>query len=83
MEAYTLPLPRDGLLAGLDSTDVSLKAGLNVLVYKVVRTVADWEGSSEVWRDAISFADRGGNPIQGLQVTLNPEVGGASSGRNP
>ena len=83
VEAYTLPLPRDGLLAGLDSTDVSLKAGLNVLVYKVVRTVADWEGSSEVWRDAISFADRGGNPIQGQQVTLNPEVGGASSGRNP
>jgi hypothetical protein len=45
---------------------VELKAGLNVLVFKVVNEILDWQGS-------IRFTDVRGNPVKGIQVTLDPE----------
>jgi hypothetical protein len=46
--------------------DITLNAGLNVLVFKVVNDYADWRG-------AIRFTDAQGNPAKGIRVTLNPE----------
>ena len=45
--------------------DVALNAGLNVLVFKVVNEIADWQGS-------IRFTDAEGNPVKGIKVTLTP-----------
>jgi WD40 repeat protein/class 3 adenylate cyclase/tRNA A-37 threonylcarbamoyl transferase component Bud32 len=45
---------------------VSLKAGLNVLVFKVVNEHGPWGGS-------IRFTDAQGNPVQDIRVTLDPE----------
>jgi hypothetical protein len=47
-------------MAGLD-----LKAGLHVLVFKVVNETLDWQGS-------IRFTDAAGNPVRGMTVTLAP-----------
>ena len=47
--------------------NVNLNAGLNVLVFKVVNEEAGWLG-------AIRFVDAQGNPVQGVQVTLDPEA---------
>jgi hypothetical protein len=47
--------------------DISLEAGLNVLVFKVVNEFVDWKGS-------IRFTDAQGNPVKGIHVTLNPEA---------
>jgi len=46
-------------------TGVELKAGLNVLVFKVVNETGDWQGS-------IRFADGAGQPVKGIRVTLTP-----------
>jgi WD40 repeat protein/serine/threonine protein kinase len=46
--------------------DLALNAGLNVLVFKVVNELRDWQGS-------IRFTDAQGNPVKGVQVTLDPE----------
>ena len=46
---------------------VELKAGLNVLVFKVVNERFGWEGS-------IRFTDAQGNPVKGIKVTLAPEA---------
>jgi hypothetical protein len=45
--------------------NVSLNAGLNVLVFKVVNEEGGWQG-------AIRFVNAQGNPVQGLEVTLDP-----------
>ena len=42
----------------------SLKAGLNVLVFKVINGDGGWQGS-------IRFSDRDGNPVKGITVTLD------------
>jgi hypothetical protein len=44
---------------------VELKAGLNVLVFKVVNGQAYWQGS-------IRFTDAAGQPLKGIRVTLTP-----------
>ena len=44
---------------------VELKAGLNVLVFKVVNLNGPWLGS--VW-----FSDAAGRPVKGITVTLDP-----------
>lgn len=44
---------------------VGLKAGLNVLVFKVVKGVEGWRGS--LW-----LADAAGQPVKGIRVTLTP-----------
>jgi eukaryotic-like serine/threonine-protein kinase len=46
-------------------TGVSLKAGLNGLVFKVVNETGDWLGS-------IRFTDAAGQPLKGIRVTLDP-----------
>ena len=42
---------------------VALKAGLNVLVFKVVNGLGGWAGS-------VRFVDAAGKPVPGLRVTL-------------
>jgi hypothetical protein len=44
---------------------ITIIEGLNVLVFKVVNEIADWEGS-------IRFTDAQGNPVTGIKVTLTP-----------
>jgi predicted glycosyltransferase len=45
--------------------NVELKAGTNILVFKVVNETADWRGS-------LRLSDTEGRPVKGLQVTLTP-----------
>jgi len=47
--------------------DLTLNAGLNVLVFKVVNETRDWKGS-------IRFTDAQGNPVKGIRVTLDPDA---------
>ena len=57
-----------GLVADQDMVkDLTLNAGLNVLVFKVVNELGPWQGS-------IRFTDAQGNPLKGIHVTLNPEA---------
>jgi WD40 repeat protein/serine/threonine protein kinase len=44
--------------------DISLKAGLNVLVFKVVN-------ERDAWRGSIRFTDDAANPVQGIKVVLS------------
>jgi hypothetical protein len=48
-------------------TGIELKAGLNVLVFKIVNTIQDWRGS-------IQFTDAQGEPVRGIRVTLDPDA---------
>jgi hypothetical protein len=48
-------------------TGVELKAGVNVLVFKVLLG-----GRNGGRHAAIHFTDAAGNPVKGLQVTLQP-----------
>jgi hypothetical protein len=58
-----------GLVADQDMvTDLTLNAGLNVLVFKVVNELGPWQGS-------IRFTDAQGNPVKGIHTTLNPNAG--------
>ena len=57
-----------GFVADQDRVpDIALKAGLNVLVFKVVNTVSLWQGS-------IRFTDAQGYPVKGIKVTLDPDA---------
>jgi hypothetical protein len=59
-----------GRVYGADQDVVAgmeLKAGTNVLVFKVVNEVDKWLGS-------VRFADADGNPLKGIRVTLDPEA---------
>ena len=44
-----------------------LKAGVNVLVFKVVNETGEWKGS-------IRFSDTSGQPLKGIRITLDPEA---------
>jgi WD40 repeat protein len=46
--------------------DIVLKAGVNVLVFKVVNETLGWKGG-------ILFADVQGNPVTGIKAMLDPE----------
>ena len=46
---------------------LDLKAGVNVLVFKVVNQVTGWEGS-------VRLTDPDGNPLKGIQVALDPDA---------
>ena len=55
-----------GFVADQDTVpDITLNAGLNVLVFKVVNEIGDWQGS-------IRFTDAQGNPVKGIKVTPPP-----------
>ncbi|HXP63310.1 MAG TPA: hypothetical protein VN829_22605, partial [Dongiaceae bacterium] len=65
-QVYRFPFPR-GFLPEQDAvSDITLNAGLNVLVFKVVNEDAGWTG-------AIRFTDAQGDPVKGISVTLDPE----------
>jgi hypothetical protein len=64
-QIYTYAAGR-GFVADQDAvTDVTLNAGSNVVVFKVVNEFADWKGS-------LRFTDAQGNPLKGIHVTLSP-----------
>jgi hypothetical protein len=42
-----------------------LKAGVNVLVFKVVNETVNWQGS-------VRFTDAAGQPVKGIRVTFTP-----------
>lgn len=46
---------------------IRLNQGLNILVFKVVNEWMDWQG-------AVRLADKDGNPVKGIKVTLDPEA---------
>ena len=46
---------------------VELRAGLNVLAFKVVNEVLAWQGS-------VRFTDATGQPLKGIRVMLDPEA---------
>jgi len=52
--------PERNMVAGIE-----LKAGLNVLVFKVVNEREGWVGS-------VRISDAAGQPVKGLRVTLDP-----------
>jgi hypothetical protein len=45
---------------------IELRAGLNVLVFKVVNEIKDWQGS-------VRFTDAAGQSLKGIRVMLNPD----------
>jgi hypothetical protein len=53
--------------------DITLKAGLNTLVFKAIQE--NW-GSSEnsTWKGSIRFTDSAGNPVKGIKGTLDPDA---------
>lgn len=64
-QIYKWPTARS-FVADLDEvSNITLNAGRNVLVFKVVNEVLDWQGS-------IRFTDAQGNPLKGINVTLEP-----------
>ena len=54
------PLERDE-----DSSEVTLRKGVNVLVFKVVNEKEDWSSCAR-------FLDKDGKVIKGLKVTASP-----------
>jgi hypothetical protein len=44
---------------------IALNAGLNVLLFKVVKWAVNWKGS-------IQFTDVAGQPLKGIHLTLDP-----------
>lgn len=64
-QVYKSPIPRS-FVADQDTVpDITLNAGLNVLVFKVVNETVTWNGS-------IRFTDAQGNPVKGIKETLAP-----------
>lgn len=61
------PVPRICLPDQDKVSDIDLKAGLNVLVFKVVNEEGGWGG-------AIRLVDAQGSPLHGVKVTLDPEA---------
>jgi hypothetical protein len=55
------PLERDE-----DSTEVTLRKGVNVLVFKVINEKEDWSGCAR-------FVDKDDKVIKGLRVTATPK----------
>jgi WD40 repeat protein len=67
-EIYRYPFGRMFVLDQDARPDITLKAGLNVLVFKVVNFTSLWQGS-------IRFTDAEGKPVKGIRVTLTPPPG--------
>jgi len=58
-------LPRS-FAADSDEIDgIELHRGTNVLVFKVLNTIADWQGS-------VRLMDKEGNPLKGVKALVNP-----------
>jgi DNA-directed RNA polymerase subunit RPC12/RpoP len=54
------------LMKDQDTTEVTLRAGVNVLVFKVINEKLDWSGCAR-------FTDLDGHVIKGLKFTTTPE----------
>jgi hypothetical protein len=54
------------LMKDQDAAEVTLRAGVNVLVFKVINEKKDWSGCAR-------FTDRDGNALRGLEKTTTPE----------
>jgi WD40 repeat protein/serine/threonine protein kinase len=66
-QIYKCPFPRSFIAEQDKVPDIALDAGLNVLVFKVVNETYHWKGS-------IRLTDSKGNPVKGIQATLDPEA---------
>jgi WD40 repeat protein len=66
-EIYRQPHPKSWELDRDTVPGIELKAGVNVLVFKVVNELGPWSGS-------VRFTDAQGNPVKGIKVTLDPEA---------
>ena len=64
-EIYRFSAPREYEPDEDMVANVELKAGLNVLVFKVVNETKDWQG-------AVRFTDAAGRPVRGIKVGLDP-----------
>ena len=53
------------LMLDADKGRVTLKAGINVFVFKVVNELNSWQG-------AMRFLDKSGAPIRDLKIRLTP-----------
>ena len=65
-QVYKAPAPRGSASGQVKVQNLDLKAGLNLLVFKVVKGIGEWKGS-------IRFTDARGDPVTGIKVTLDPE----------
>jgi hypothetical protein len=66
-QVHKAPIPRSFVAENDEVPDISLNAGLNVLVFKVVNETVDWKGS-------IRLTDAQGNPVKGIKATLDAEA---------
>ena len=64
-EVYKAAVPHGTVAVQETVPGIVLKAGLNVLVFKVVNETQFWKGS-------IEFKDPQGNQVKGIKVTLEP-----------
>jgi WD40 repeat protein/tRNA A-37 threonylcarbamoyl transferase component Bud32 len=53
-------------------TDITLNAGINVVVFKVVKATGHWAEETDDWKGSIRLTDARGNPVEGIKVTLTP-----------
>jgi hypothetical protein len=64
-EVYKAAVPHGTVAVQETVPGIVLKAGLNVLVFKVVNETQFWKGS-------IELQDAQENPVKGIKVTLDP-----------
>jgi len=60
---YKHEIPRSFVPDESAVEEIGLHEGLNVIVFKVVNEIGDWKGS-------VRFADKDGNAVKGLTVSL-------------
>ena len=65
-EVYRHLDPRTWQADADEVNGVALKAGLNVLVFKVANGGGEWDGS-------VRLLDAAGQPVKGIKATLDPE----------
>ena len=65
IEIYRHDKPRQ-FVADQDTVPVALRAGTNVVVFKVVN-------EDSIWRASLHFTDAAGLPFRGVRVTLAPQ----------
>jgi hypothetical protein len=63
---FTNPTPRSPAVDDDTIAGITLRRGLNVLVFKVVNGTADWKG-------CLRFVDQDGQPFTDFQVRLTPD----------
>jgi hypothetical protein len=65
VDIYAFNEPRT-LMLDADKGKVTLKKGLNVIVFKVINELNSWQG-------AMRLLDKTGSPLKGIQIKLTPE----------